>query len=104
MHNFNETAHFLGLGSLHPLTALQEALDLGEITSTTTGLDLEHDSDSSSSQSDDDLSTTMDMNESRNIRRQLEGLESMYSEVNSLNYFVSANKSVLLNQWLDHIQ
>nr|CAH0112383.1 unnamed protein product [Daphnia galeata] len=68
-------------GSLHPLTALQEALDLGDITSTTTGLDLDADSDSSSSHSDDDLSTTMDMNDSRTIRRQLEGLESMYSEV-----------------------
>ena len=63
------------------MTALQEALDLGDITSTTTGLDLDADSDSSSSHSDDDLSTTMDMNESRTIRRQLEGLESMYSEV-----------------------
>ena len=30
---------------------------------------------------DDDLSTTMDMNESMTIRRQLEGLESMYSEL-----------------------
>ncbi|XP_059350728.1 uncharacterized protein LOC130685375 isoform X2 [Daphnia carinata] len=68
-------------GALHPLTALQEALDLGDITSTTTGLDLDADSDSSSSHSDDDLSTTMDMNDSRTIRRQLEGLESMYSEV-----------------------
>lgn len=58
---------------------MQEALDLGEITSTTTGLELDADSDSSSTQ--DDLSTTMDMNESRTIRRQLEGLESMYSEV-----------------------
>lgn len=69
------------IGSLHALTALQEALDLGEITSTTTGLDLDGDSDSSSSHSDDDMSAALDANESRNIRRQLEGLESMYSEV-----------------------
>jgi len=73
-------------GSLHPLAALQEALDLGEITSTTTGLELDADSDTSSSQGDDDLSTTMDMNESRTIRRQLEGLESMYSEVSFLDF------------------
>ena len=72
--------------AMHPLTALQEALDLGEITSTTTGLELDGDSDSGSSHSeehsDDDLSTTLDVTaESRTIRRQLEGLESMYSEV-----------------------
>lgn len=76
-------------GALHPLTALQEALDLGDITSTTTGLDLDADSDSSSSHSDDDLSTTMDMNDSRTIRRQLEGLESMYSEVSAYFYDIS---------------
>ena len=68
-------------GSLHPLTALQEALDLGEMTSTTTALHVDSQSESSESGSEDDMDTTIDMADSRAIRRQLEGLETMYSSV-----------------------
>ena len=66
---------------MHPLTALQEALDVGEMTSTTTGLHVDSQSESSESGSDDDMDTTIDMADSRAIRRQLEGLETMYSSV-----------------------
>jgi len=76
---------------LHPLTALQEALDLGEITSTTTGLNLDSESESSASHSDDDMNTTIDVADSRAIRRQLEGLETMYSSViSSLHYSIQS--------------
>lgn len=47
-------------------------IEAGDVTSTT-GLDL----DSMLDRSDSDLST----NDARTIRKQLEGLESMYSEV-----------------------
>lgn len=49
-------------------------VDAADMTSTTTGLDL----DSMLDRSDSDLST----NDARTIRKQLEGLENMYSEVN----------------------
>lgn len=48
-------------------------VEAGDLTSTTTGLDL----DSMLDRSDSDLST----NDARTIRKQLEGLENMYSEV-----------------------
>ena len=67
------------------MTALRDTLDLGEITSTITGLDLDADSHRSSSHEDDDMSTTMDVADSKAIRKQLEGLESMYSEVSFLS-------------------
>lgn len=48
-------------------------VEAADLTSTTTGLDL----DSMLDRSDSDLSTT----DARTIRKQLEGLENMYSEV-----------------------
>lgn len=48
-------------------------VEAADLTSTTTGLDL----DSMLDRSDSDLST----NDARTIRKQLEGLENMYSEV-----------------------
>lgn len=53
-------------------------VEAADMTSTTTGLDL----DSMLDRSDSDLST----NDARTIRKQLEGLENMYSEVNNLNF------------------
>ncbi|CAG7733067.1 unnamed protein product [Allacma fusca] len=57
--------------------------DNGDITSTTTGLDLESmlDGPTENTSDDDDLSTTIDTTDAHAIRRQLESLESMYTEV-----------------------
>lgn len=57
-------------------------VEAGDLTSTTTGLDL----DSMLDRSDSDLST----NDARTIRKQLEGLENMYSEASAEN---SENKN-----------
>lgn len=51
-------------------------VEAADLTSTTTGLDL----DSMLDRSDSDLSTT----DARTIRKQLEGLENMYSEVSAI--------------------
>lgn len=54
------------------------------MTSTTTGLDLESMLDGQTEQTsddDDDMSTTIDTTDAHAIRRQLESLESMYTEV-----------------------
>jgi hypothetical protein len=59
------------------------------MTSTTTGLDLdsvldgqtENTSEDDDDEDEDDLSTTVDTTDAQAIRRQLEGLENMYSEV-----------------------
>jgi len=57
--------------------------DNGDMTSTTTGLDLESmlDGPTENTSDDDDLSTTIDTTDAHAIRRQLESLESMYTEV-----------------------
>lgn len=58
--------------------------DNGDMTSTTTGLDLESMLDGQTEQTsddDDDMSTTIDTTDAHAIRRQLESLESMYTEV-----------------------
>lgn len=51
-------------------------MEAADLTSTTTGLDL----DSMLDRSDSDLSTA----DARTIRKQLEGLENMYSEVSAM--------------------
>lgn len=53
-------------------------MEAADLTSTTTGLDL----DSMLDRSDSDLSTT----DARTIRKQLEGLENMYSEVSAIHF------------------
>lgn len=63
-------------------------VEAADMTSTTTGLDL----DSMLDRSDSDLST----NDARTIRKQLEGLENMYSEVN--NYFVDVPAEINLTR------
>ena len=55
-------------------------VEAGDLTSTTTGLDL----DSMLDRSDSDLST----NDARTIRKQLEGLENMYSEASVFSNFM----------------
>ena len=56
--------------------------DTTDMTSTTTGLDSMLDGPSEmNNSSEDDLSTTIDARDGVAIRRQLEGLENMYSEV-----------------------
>lgn len=78
--NWSQCAHFpLGqiLYSLHNDEG-------GDMTSTTTGLDMESILDGhteNTSEDDDDLSTTIDTTDAHAIRRQLESLESMYTEV-----------------------
>lgn len=57
-------------------TFLVFGVEAADLTSTTTGLDL----DSMLDRSDSDLSTT----DARTIRKQLEGLENMYSEVSTI--------------------
>lgn len=54
-------------------------MEAADLTSTTTALDL----DSMLDRSDSDLSTT----DARTIRKQLEGLENMYSEVSARRFF-----------------
>ncbi|KAJ9589648.1 hypothetical protein L9F63_017137 [Diploptera punctata] len=56
-------------------------LDTTDLTSTTTGLDSMLDGNTENNSSDDDLSTTIDATDAHAIRKQLEGLENMYSEV-----------------------
>ncbi|PSN35233.1 hypothetical protein C0J52_15516 [Blattella germanica] len=56
-------------------------LDTTDLTSTTTGLDSMLDGNTENNSSDDDLSTTIDTTDAHAIRKQLEGLENMYSEV-----------------------
>lgn len=61
------------------LNSLQD--ETGELTSTT-GLDFEtFDGHTEFTTDDDDLSTTIDTTDAHAIRRQLESLESMYTEV-----------------------
>ena len=60
-------------------------LDTTDLTSTTTGLDSMMDGNTENNSSDDDLSTTIDTTDAHAIRKQLEGLENMYSEVRSDN-------------------
>jgi len=57
--------------------------EAGDLTSTTTGLDLESilDGRTEPTSEDDDQSTTIDTTDAHAIRRQLESLESMYTEV-----------------------
>jgi hypothetical protein len=55
-------------------------LDTTDLTSTTTGLDSMLDGNTENNSSDD-LSTTIDTTDAHAIRKQLEGLENMYSEV-----------------------
>jgi hypothetical protein len=61
-------------------------LDTTDLTSTTTGLDSMMDGNTENNSSDDDLSTTIDTTDAHAIRKQLEGLENMYSEVSSDNH------------------
>jgi hypothetical protein len=72
-------------------------LDTTDLTSTTTGLDSMLDGNTENNSSDD-LSTTVDTTDAHAIRKQLEGLENMYSEV-SLDYmsctFVALHGTVL---------
>ena len=72
-----KSIHILG----QILYSLQD--DNGDITSTTTGLDLESmlDGQTENTSDDDDLSTTIDTTDAHAIRRQLESLETMYTEV-----------------------
>jgi hypothetical protein len=56
-------------------------LDTTDLTSTTTGLDSMMDGNTENNSSDDDISTTIDITDAHAIRKQLEGLENMYSEV-----------------------
>jgi hypothetical protein len=75
---------FQRTGALHTFGPPDSA---AELTSTTTGLDLDSVLDgqtenTSDDEEDDDLSTTVDATDAQAIRRQLEGLENMYSEVN----------------------
>lgn len=62
-------------------------LDTTDLTSTTTGLDSLLDGHTENNSSDDDLSTTIDTTDAHAIRKQLEGLENMYSEVSE--YYLS---------------
>lgn len=62
-------------------------LDTTDLTSTTTGLDSMLDGNTENNSSDDDLSTTIDTTDAHAIRKQLEGLENMYSEVSG--YYLS---------------
>ncbi|GLH12732.1 Uncharacterized protein GBIM_17427, partial [Gryllus bimaculatus] len=55
-------------------------LDSADITSTTTGLDSVLDGHTENNSSEDDLSTAIDATDAHAIRKQLEGLEHMYSE------------------------
>ncbi|KDR10617.1 hypothetical protein L798_15145 [Zootermopsis nevadensis] len=64
-----------------PLSASVFGLDTTDLTSTTTGLDSLLDGHTENNSSDDDLSTTIDTTDAHAIRKQLEGLENMYSEV-----------------------
>ncbi|KAG8234054.1 hypothetical protein J437_LFUL014779 [Ladona fulva] len=58
------------------------SFDNGDMTSTTTGLDLDSMLDGQTENtSDEDMSATIDTTDAQAIRRQLEGLENMYSEV-----------------------
>lgn len=79
-------------------------VEAGDLTSTTTGLDL----DSMLDRSDSDLST----NDARTIRKQLEGLENMYSEVRCIFienfeilifsiFFFSYSNNILYHVWCD---
>nr|CAD7405024.1 unnamed protein product [Timema cristinae] len=68
-------------GGKIPLSASVFGLDTADLTSTTTGLDSMLDNNTENNSSDDDLSTTIDATDAHAIRKQLEGLESMYSEV-----------------------
>lgn len=79
-------------------------VEAGDLTSTTTGLDL----DSMLDRSDSDLST----NDARTIRKQLEGLENMYSEVRRIFienfeilifsiFFFSYSNNILYHVWCD---
>ncbi|XP_068085699.1 hornerin [Anabrus simplex] len=63
------------------LSASVFGLDTTDLTSTTTGLDSMLDGNTENNSSDDDLSTTIDTTDAHAIRKQLEGLENMYSEV-----------------------
>jgi hypothetical protein len=65
------------------LHSLQD--ETGDLTSTT-GLDFESafDGHTEFTTDDDDLSTTIDTTDAHAIRRQLESLESMYTEVRTI--------------------
>ena len=59
--------------------------DAGDVTSMTTGLDLESMLDQTTDQTTDDESTVLDATaDGPAIRKQLESLEGMYSEVSPL--------------------
>ncbi|XP_065345181.1 serine/arginine repetitive matrix protein 1-like isoform X6 [Cloeon dipterum] len=74
---------------MSPLHTFGPPDSAADMTSTTTGLDLdsvldgqtENTSDDDDDEEEDDLSTTVDTTDAQAIRRQLEGLENMYSEV-----------------------
>lgn len=75
------------------LPDLSFGLDTTDMTSTTTGgLDSVLDGHTENNSSDDDLSTTIDATDVQAIRRQLEGLESMYSEVLLHKYRIHYHK------------
>ncbi|XP_069671480.1 uncharacterized protein [Periplaneta americana] len=70
-----------GKGGKMSLSASVFGLDNTDLTSTTTGLDSMLDGNTENNSSEDDLSTTIDATDAHAIRKQLEGLENMYSEV-----------------------
>ncbi|KAJ4425760.1 hypothetical protein ANN_27383, partial [Periplaneta americana] len=70
-------------------------LDNTDLTSTTTGLDSMLDGNTENNSSEDDLSTTIDATDAHAIRKQLEGLENMYSEVEYTIRKVQDNRQCL---------
>ncbi|XP_046382248.1 uncharacterized protein LOC124153192 [Ischnura elegans] len=72
------------LGNAVPLASFgaPPGFDNGDMTSTTTGLDLDSMLDGpTENTSEEDMSATIDTTDAHAIRKQLEGLENMYSEV-----------------------
>jgi hypothetical protein len=81
MLNYRQATSIIMSDFLH-LGASVFGLDTTDLTSTTTGLDSMLDGNTENNSSDDDdLSTTIDTTDAHAIRKQLEGLENMYSEV-----------------------
>ncbi|XP_071441742.1 uncharacterized protein [Hetaerina americana] len=72
------------LGNAIPLASFgaPPGFDNGDMTSTTTGLDLDSMLDGlTENTSEEDMNATIDTTDAHAIRKQLEGLENMYSEV-----------------------
>lgn len=71
------------------------------MTSTTTGLDLESMLDGATeATSDDDLSTTIDTTDAYAIKRQIQSLETMYSEVSVMNGNLSDTREFAMDYFM----